>query len=178
MPFYKHVDEPQASHLYTALNQARAGASRSVAVIIEICHSYTSADRQLRLNEVINSQVSQVVASSHGRFRTTLSLFMYLFVEVYNCIECVHAMDSFKIPLLLSLAPPFSCSLPIKVCGSYITEEQCWELLSMHMASLSTPQPLEGRMQVQQAAFECDVLEQLFLTLTNHVQDIPMHKAN
>ena len=82
VPFYEHIDEPQATHLYTALNQARAGTARSVAAIIPICHFYASAEGQLRMNEVIHPHVSQVVASSHARFRTTLSTFMYFFLEV------------------------------------------------------------------------------------------------
>ena len=82
IPFFEHADEPEATRLYEALSKARNHVSKSVAMVIDICFNFATDEAQRKQASEIFPQVSQILRSSHVRFKTTLSVFMYFFLEV------------------------------------------------------------------------------------------------
>ena len=81
--FFEHVDEPDATHLYTKLDKARQRVSKSVAKIIHICSTFGSAAGERKRNSDIFPQVSQIFCNSHVRFKTTFTVFTYFLLEVW-----------------------------------------------------------------------------------------------
>ena len=82
IPFFEHSDEPNATALYEELNTSRDKVSASVGEIIILCSSFDSPSAQKVRNEKIFPQVSAIFTHSHARFKTTMTVFMYFFLEV------------------------------------------------------------------------------------------------
>ena len=82
IPFFEHSDEPNATALYEELNTSRDKVSASVGEIINLCSSFDSPSAQKIRNEKIFPHVSAIFTHSHARFKTTMTVFMYFFLEV------------------------------------------------------------------------------------------------
>ena len=82
IPFFEHSDEPNATALYEELNTSRDKVSASVGEIVMACSSFDSSSAQKIRNEKISPQVSAIFSHSHAHFKTTMTAFMYFFLEV------------------------------------------------------------------------------------------------
>ncbi len=87
IPFVDHRDEPNASNLYSNLVQARSAASASAGLIINCCTNFTLPASQEKLNNELFPTISTIFGSSHARFKSTMSVFMYFLLEV--CIATI-----------------------------------------------------------------------------------------
>ena len=71
IPFFEHTDEPEAHRLFAELNTARLKASASTGEMIQMIQS-----------QEIFPQITKIFATSHVRFKMTMTVFMYFFLEV------------------------------------------------------------------------------------------------
>ena len=76
MQSIQHTNEPCASALYCNLTASREKVSASVGEMIKISSKFDTD-----LIE-ISPQVCEIFRNSHERYRTTMAVFMYFFLEV------------------------------------------------------------------------------------------------
>ena len=82
IPFSLHQDEPNATELYSDLAQARKSASSSVGQIVQLCSSFQSQESQTFYHEEVFPGIAAIFRSSHARFKSTMSTFMWFFLKV------------------------------------------------------------------------------------------------
>ena len=84
IPFQQHDDEPEANLLFAKMSQCRIDASRSVGKLIKVNTKFD----QNETKDIINQEICPVVTrilnkfGAPARFCTTMSIFMYFFLEV------------------------------------------------------------------------------------------------
>ena len=134
--FFEHSDEPNATALYEELNTSRDEVSASVGEIVTLCSAFESSSAQQIRSEQIFPQVSVIFSHAHARFKTTMTAFMYFFLEV-SCSMIghvyVHIMHGqyrkckhdiiIHFPTLMQLS---------KLSAQLLTEEQCWDFAATH----------------------------------------------
>ncbi len=91
IPFVDHRDEPNAPCLYSNLVHSRSAASASVGVIINCCTQFTLPASQERLNDELFPTISNIYGNSHARFKSTMSIFMYFFLEVTLTVRSLYS---------------------------------------------------------------------------------------
>lgn len=84
VPFSQHYDEPQASLLFDRMSRCRIQASKSVASIIKLSRTFEHSTTKAHINDNIFPVVSDILKQfdAPARFTTTMSIFMYFFLEV------------------------------------------------------------------------------------------------
>ena len=80
--FSLHQDEPNATQLYSELAAARKGASSSVGCVIQVCSSFGSQQSQDFYHEEVFPGVAAIYQTSHARFKSIMSTFMWFFLKV------------------------------------------------------------------------------------------------
>ncbi len=80
IPFFDHTDEPQANVRFRDMDIARQNVSASVGEFVKICNSFETSTEVL--SGEIATQVARIFTHSHERFTTTMTTFMYFFLEV------------------------------------------------------------------------------------------------
>ena len=84
IPFQHHDDEPNANLLFAEMAQARVVASTSVGELVKLSTRFEQADTKDTINAEISPYVIHILSQfdAPARFTTTMSIFMYFFLEV------------------------------------------------------------------------------------------------
>ena len=82
--FQHHEDEPRANLLFADMAHKRADASKSVGELIKLSRKFEQAGTKDAINRDICPSVTRILSqfSAPARFTTTMSIFMYFFLEV------------------------------------------------------------------------------------------------
>ncbi len=86
--FNEHTDEPEANLLFAKMQQSRDTASASVGEVLKLCQRFMSQETKEHINNEISPAVSRILATftTQARFTTTMSIFMYFFLEVSKSV--------------------------------------------------------------------------------------------
>ena len=81
--FHRHDDEPGANLLF-ARAQCRVDASKSVGKLIQLSRRFEQPETKDHINREISPLVTRILSQfdAPARFTTTMSVFMYFFLEV------------------------------------------------------------------------------------------------
>ena len=87
IPFSMHKDEPDATKLYLELAATKKNSSASVGCIIRIASSFESSESQSFYHDEVFPAISAIFKSSHARFKSTMTTFMWFFLKAWqnNC---------------------------------------------------------------------------------------------
>ena len=85
IPFQQHEDEP----LFAEMSQCRDQVSRSLGVLIRLSQHFEQPETKEFINQHVCPAVGQILSQfgAPARFTTTMSIFMYFFLEV-GAINC------------------------------------------------------------------------------------------
>jgi hypothetical protein len=100
--FGHHEDEPEANILFAEMTRCREQASRSIGLLVKLSKEFEEETTKWLINRSICPLVSDLLGEfgAPARFTTTMSIFMYFFLEVAN---------TFSQPIIIAL---FLCSYP------------------------------------------------------------------
>ena len=82
--FQRHDDEPEANLLFASMSQCRDNASKSVGRLIKMSQRFECPETKDLINGAICPHVTRILRrfDAPARFTTTMSIFMYFFLEV------------------------------------------------------------------------------------------------
>ena len=82
--FHHHDDEPGANLLFARMAQCRVDASKSVGKLIQLSRRFEQPETKDHINREISPLVTRILSQfdAPARFTTTMSVFMYFFLEV------------------------------------------------------------------------------------------------
>ena len=82
--FHRHDDEPGANLLFAGMAHCRVDASKSVGKLIQLSSRFEHPNTKDHINRDICPIVSRILGQfdTPARFTTTMSIFMYFFLEV------------------------------------------------------------------------------------------------
>lgn len=82
--FQHHDDEPGANLLFAEMSHARNNASKSVGKLVELSKHFEEANTKDFIDREICPSVIRILSqyNAPARFTTTMSIFMYFFLEV------------------------------------------------------------------------------------------------
>ncbi len=84
IPFQQHEDEPEANILFSNMSTSRDAATKSIGQLVQLSTKFEKSETKEYINQDISPFVSKILSqfSSPARFTTTMSVFMYFFIEV------------------------------------------------------------------------------------------------
>ena len=90
IPFHHHDDEPSANLLFAEMAEARVNASRSVGELVKLSKRFDQVNTKDIINRDICPCVTRILDQfdAPARFTTTMSIFMYFFLEVSVKLTC------------------------------------------------------------------------------------------
>ncbi len=82
--FNQHTDEPEANLLFADMKHSRDAASASIGKLITLGRDFLCREGETHITTNISPAVSKALSSftTQARFTTTLSVFMFFFLEV------------------------------------------------------------------------------------------------
>ena len=82
--FQQHDDEPEANLLFAEMAHCRFAASKSVGVLVRLSSTFDHPSTKDFINNEICPTVNRILSQfdAQARFTTTLSIFMYFFLQV------------------------------------------------------------------------------------------------
>ena len=82
--FHHHEDEPEANILFAQMANCRDKISKSLGVLVKLSHRFEQPGTKAYINQNICPSVARILTryGAPARFTTTMSVFMYLFLEV------------------------------------------------------------------------------------------------
>lgn len=82
--FTHHEDEPEANLLYARMTKCREEVSKSIGLLVKLAQQFDHNQTKELINLTICPCISNVLGGfcAPARFTTTMSIFMYFFIEV------------------------------------------------------------------------------------------------
>ncbi len=82
--FQQHEDEPEANLLFAEMAHCRVHVSRSVGLLVKLSQQFEQPHTKEYINQEICPAVGEILSKygAPARFTTTMSVFMYFFLEV------------------------------------------------------------------------------------------------
>ena len=141
--FQQHEDEPEANLLFAEMAHCRDNASKSLGVLVQLSRHFEQPETKEYINQHICPAVSRILSQygAPARFTTTMSVFMYFFLEVslysVNIYQSeyyttMHFLDQSSKLAGMRLLPSGEALQPI------LTEEDCWNFFADNMAPFSS----------------------------------------
>ena len=138
------------------MQQSRDTASASVGEMLKLCQRFMSQETKEHINNEISPSVSRILATftTQPRFTTTMSIFMYFFLEVSKCVA------------LLALSG-----------GLQFSEEDCWDFFAENMAPFTTSSTSVPEMVLFESSVSSEKMVQAFLRdLAGYMQTVKTTK--
>lgn len=82
--FQTHEDEPEANLLFAEMAQCRESVSQSLGLLVKLSQQFEQPQTKEYINQNICPAVGEILSQfgAPARFTTTMSVFMYFFLEV------------------------------------------------------------------------------------------------
>ena len=104
--FSQHDDEPEANILFAEMSRCREEASRSMGTLVRLSQRFERLETKEIINQHICPSVSKILCQfgAPARFTTTMSVFMYFFLEVSILASYIARLATNSITIMIFLS--------------------------------------------------------------------------